>query len=74
MPKDEKFMFYETFIKAIDILPEDKRAEACYRFCRYGIYGELPEDEALKMFCIGVSCSVQKYHGSGGKREGAGRP
>ena len=74
MPKDEKFMFYETFMRAIDTLPEDKRAEACYLFCRYGIYGELPEDDALKMFCIGVSCSVRKYQGRGGSREGAGRP
>jgi hypothetical protein len=74
MAKDEKFMFYETFMRAIDTLPEDKRAEACYLFCRYGIYGELPEDDALKMFCIGVSCSVRKYQGRGGSREGAGRP
>ena len=71
---DEKFMFYETFMRAIDTLPEDKRADACYLFCKYGIYGELPEDEGLKMFCIGVSCSVKKYQGRGGKREGAGRP
>ena len=74
MAKDEKFMFYETFMRAIDTLPEDKIAEACYLFCRYGIYGELPEDDALKMFCIGVSCSVRKYQGRGGSREGAGRP
>lgn len=74
MAKDEKFMFYETFMRAIDTLPEDKRAEACYLFCRYGIYGELPKDDALKMFCIGVSCSVRKYQGRGGSREGAGRP
>ena len=74
MAKDEKFMFYETFMRAIDTLAEDKRAEACYLFCRYGIYGELPEDDALKMFCIGVSCSVRKYQGRGGSREGAGRP
>ena len=74
MAKDSKFMFFETFLNAIETLPEDKRAEACYKFCRFGLYNELPQDEALKMFCIGVSCSVRKYQGSGGKREGAGRP
>ena len=74
MAKDNKFMFYETFMDAIEILPEEQRAEACYEFCKYGIYGELPKNECLKMFCIGVSCSVKKYQGSGGKREGAGRP
>ena len=74
MTKDKQFKFYENFMRAIDILPENQRANACYQFCKFGLYGELPDDEMLKMFCIGVSISVQKYQGSGGKREGAGRP
>ena len=68
-----KFMFYENFFWAIEKLPEEKRYKACYDFCKYGITGELPKDEIMSMFCIGVSASVQKYQGRGGKREGAGR-
>lgn len=68
-----KFMFYENFFLAIEKLPEEKRAKACYEFCKYGITGELPDDENLAMFCIGVSASIQKYQGRGGFREGSGR-
>ncbi len=68
-----KFMFYENFLKAIDRLDEQDRAKACYEFCRYGITGELPKDKNLAMFCLGVSVSVQKYDGRGGRRENAGR-
>ena len=73
MTKDKEFKFYENFMRAIDILPEEQRAEACYKFCRFGIYGELPEDEALKMFCIGVSVSVQKYQNCGGNHNPTGK-
>ena len=69
-----KFMFYENFLNAIDTLPEDKKYQICYEFCRYGITGELPKNEVSKMLCIAVSASVQKYQGRGGAREGAGRP
>ena len=69
----EKFMFYSNFLKAIEQLDEDDKANACLALCRYGITGELPENPIFKMFCIGVSVSVQKYDGRGGKREGAGR-
>lgn len=68
-----KFMFYENFFLAIEKLPEEKRAKACYEFCKYGITGELPKDENIAMFCIGVSASVQKYQGRGGFRDGSGR-
>lgn len=68
-----KFMFYENFLKAIDCLPEDDQGKACLALCRFGITGALPNDPVLKMFCVGVSASVQKYQGRGGKRDGAGR-
>lgn len=71
--KTNSFMFYENFLSAINMLPDNERGRACYEFCKYGITGELPEDASLKMFCIGVSASVRKYQGRGGKREGAGR-
>lgn len=70
---NEKFMFYENFLYALDLLPEGEREKACYEFCKYGITGELPEDRSLAMFCIGVSASVHKYDGRGGARDGAGR-
>ena len=70
---NEKFMFYENFLDALDMLPEGEREKACYEFCKYGITGELPKDRSLAMFCIGVSASVRKYDGRGGVREGAGR-
>lgn len=72
MAKDKQFKFYENFMRAIDTLPEEQRAIACYKFCKFGIYGELPEDEALKMFCIGVSVSVQKYQNCGGNHNPLG--
>ena len=72
MAKDKQFKFYENFMRAIDTLPEEQRAVACYKFCKFGIYGELPEDEALKMFCIGVSVSVQKYQNCGGNHNPLG--
>lgn len=71
--EEKDFKFYPNFLRAIDILPEEKRAKACYEFCKFGITGILPEDESLAMFCIGVSASVQKFQGRGGVREGAGR-
>lgn len=72
--KNKKFMFFENFLEAIGQLPEEERAVACYEFCKYGISGELPQNRYLAMFCLGVSASVQKYQGSGGRREGAGAP
>lgn len=71
---NNKFMFYENFWNAIEQLPEGQRAIACYEFCKYGITGNLPNNPIFKMFCIGVSASVQKYQGRGGVRTGAGRP
>lgn len=71
---NEKFMFYENFLNALDLLPEGEREKACYEFCKYGITGELPKDRSLAMFCIGVSASVRKYDGRGGAREGSGAP
>ena len=68
------FMFYDSFLQAIDQLPEDKRGEACYQFCRWGITDELPDNKYLAMFCLGVRASVHKYQGRGGARIGAGRP
>lgn len=68
-----KFMFYENFLRAIEYLPEADQAKACLALCRFGITGALPDDPVLKMFCVGVSASVQKYQGRGGKRDGAGR-
>lgn len=73
MAKDKEFKFYENFMRAIDTLPEEQRANACYQFCRFGIYGELPKDEALKMFCIGVSVSVRKYQNCGGNHNPTGK-
>ena len=72
--ENRKFMFYENFWNAIEQLPEEQKALACYEFCKYGITGQLPDNPMFKMFCIGVSASVQKYQGRGGYREGAGRP
>jgi hypothetical protein len=69
-----KFMFYENFLNAIEQLPKEEQANACLEFCRYGISGNLPKNKYLSMFCLGVSASVQKYQGRGGIREGAGRP
>ena len=66
MEHTNSFKFYSNFLDAIDILPEDERAKACYEFCKYGVTGELPDDKSLAMFCIGVSVSVQKYQGRGG--------
>lgn len=69
-----KFMFFENFLNAIEQLPQEEQAQACLEFCRYGITGNLPKNKYLAMFCLGVSASVQKYQGSGGARQGAGRP
>ena len=69
-----KFMFYENFLNAIEQLPKEEQANACLEFCRYGISGNLPKNKYLSMFWLGVSASVQKYQGRGGIREGAGRP
>lgn len=74
MNSKNKFMFYENFLNAIDTLPEDKKYQICYEFCKYGITGKLPKNEVSQMLCIAVSASVQKYQGRGGAREGAGRP
>lgn len=71
--EEKDFKFYPNFLKAIEVLPEEKRAKACYEFCKFGVTGILPEDENIAMFCIGVSASVQKYQGRGGARQGAGR-
>jgi hypothetical protein len=68
-----KFMFYENFLRAIEYLPEEDQGKACLALCHFGITGVLPDDPVLKMFCVGVSASVQKYQGRGGKRDGAGR-
>lgn len=68
------FKFYDTFFNAINMLPEEERANACYEFCKFGVTGEIPKDKSLAMFCVGVSASVQKYQGRGGPRVGAGRP
>ena len=70
---NSKFMFYENFLRAIEYLPEEDQGKACLALCRFGITGSLPDDPVLKMFCVGVSASVQKYQGRGGKRDGAGR-
>lgn len=66
-------MFYKNFLTAIEQLDESEQAEACFALCKYGITGELPENPIFKMFCVGVSASIQKYDGRGGKRYGAGR-
>lgn len=71
---NEPFKFYPNFLEAIETLPEEERANACYEFCKYGVTGELPEDKYIKMFCLGVKASVQKYQGRGGSRDGAGAP
>ena len=70
----KNFMFYGNFWAAIEQLPKEQAQEACYEFCKFGVTGELPENPMLKMFCLGVSASVQKYQGRGGARKGAGRP
>lgn len=70
---NNSFRFFANFLNAIDRLPEEKRAKACYEFCKFGITGELPEDENLSMFCVGVSASVQKYQGRGGNHNPAGK-
>ena len=71
--KNNSFKFYSNFLEAINVLPEDERANACYEFCKYGITGELPEDKTIAMFCIGVSVSVQKYQGRGGNHNPSGK-
>ena len=73
MERTNSFKFYGNFLDAINMLPENKRANACYEFCKYGITGELPKDESLAMFCVGVSVSVQKYQGSGGNHNPTGK-
>ena len=73
MADSNNFKFYSNFLYAIDKLPEDKRAKACYEFCKFGITGQLPEDENLSMFCVGVSASVQKYQGRGGNNNPSGK-
>ena len=70
----KSFKFYENFWIAIEQLPIEDAKNACYEFCKFGVTGELPKNPALKMFCLGVSASVQKYQGRGGVRVGAGRP
>lgn len=70
---NNSFKFFANFLYAIDKLPEEKRAKACYEFCRFGITGELPKDENLSMFCVGVSASVQKYQGRGGNHNPTGK-
>lgn len=72
--QQNSFMFYGNFLDAIEQLPEEDRANACYQFCRYALNDELPQDKSLAMFCIGVRYSVHKYQGRGGARIGAGRP
>lgn len=68
-------MFFSNFLDAIDQLSDIQlRYKACYEFCKYGITGELPSDEMIRMFCLGVEASVHKYQGRGGARKGAGRP
>ena len=52
--KNNSFKFYSNFLEAINVLPENERANACYEFCKYGITGELPEDKTIAMFCVGV--------------------
>jgi hypothetical protein len=71
--KTTSFKYDGNFLDAINMLPAEKRATACYEFCKYGITGELPKDEALAMFCVGVSVSVQKYQGSGGNHNPTGK-
>ena len=71
--KTNSFKFYSNFLDAIDVLPENERANACYEFCKYGITGELPEDKTIAMFCVGVSVSVKKYQGSGGNHNPTGK-
>ena len=68
------FMFFGTYFEAINQLPEQDRASACYAFCKYALTGELPDDKAVAMFCMGVSYSVRKYQGRGGARTGSGAP
>lgn len=70
----EAFKFFPNFLEAIEALPEEERAEACYEFCKYGVTGELPKNKYFRMFCLGVSASVKKYQGRGGARAGAGAP
>lgn len=70
---NNSFKFFANFLEAIDMLPEEKRAKACYEFCKFGITGKLPEDENIAMFCVGVSASVQKYQGRGGNHNPTGK-
>ena len=65
-------MFYDNFLDAIDQLPEEERANACYQLCKYALNDELPKDKSLAMFCIGVRFSVHKYQGRGGNHNPAG--
>ena len=71
--EQKSFMFYNNFLEAIEQLPEEERANACYRFCRYALNDELPEDKSLAMFCIGVRFSVHKYQGRGGNHNPNGK-
>ena len=71
--KTNSFKFYSNFLDAINVLPENERANACYEFCKYGITGDLPKDKAIAMFCVGVSVSVQKYQGRGGNHNPTGK-
>ena len=71
--KTNSFKFYSNFLDAINVLPENERAQACYEFCKYGITGELPKDKSNAMFCVGVSVSVKKYQGSGGNHNPTGK-
>lgn len=73
MSTQNSFMFYSNFLDAINQLPENERANACYKFCNYALTGNLPEDKSLAMFCIGVSCSVRKYQNRGGNHNPTGR-
>ena len=41
----ESFVFYESFLKGIELLPEEEQLKAYKLIAHYGITGELPEGE-----------------------------
>lgn len=61
--QQNKFAFFANFAETIRSLPTEKQAEAYKALCEYGIYGILPEDEALRIMCLMSSASIFKEDG-----------
>lgn len=83
------FIFYKSFLDAIDDLPENNQAHIYQAIARYGIYGEAPdldkwEAAIFKLICPQIDANNKRYengckgaeHGQKGAEYGhlGGRP